>query len=183
MKKFLLTLMFMLPMYSVSAAPNKPTYLEEMDALGSIAGQGLACRAKKYHQYEMLARAIMVGKAPSDKLQQEGVMRYNEAKVNAFMIIKRENLSECDVILSDFDQQKIFKSVLYADGRVKLYDGTLIQPRRTYDASKLYEKDPEVFEKADMAYKKVVAEAKKNSKNAKKLEFRDANYDRYANQF
>jgi len=164
------------------AAP-KITYLEEMTDLGYISGQGLACRAKKYHQFELLARAILVGKAPNRKLQQKAMQTYNTAKVNTYMLIYDSGFENCDDIVYNFNRQKIFDSVLYSDGRIKLYDGTLITPRKPYDASRLYKKDPEVYAKAEETYKKALAQAQKNSKNAKRVEFRDANYSRYANQF
>jgi hypothetical protein len=184
MKSFLFFWVAMLSITTtVTAATKKVGYFDEVEALGSVAGQGLACQAKKYHQIELLARAIMIGKAKDGKQQHEAMQRYNDAKANAYMILKRENLSECDVILTDFDQQKIFKSVLYSDGKIKLYDGTLITPRKAYNAAALYKKDPDVFVKADAAYKKYVAQAQKNSKNAKKIPLTDSNYSKYANQF
>ena len=41
-------------------------YIEEVRALGAIAGQGLACGSSKYDTFEMLARAILLTKSPSD---------------------------------------------------------------------------------------------------------------------
>ena len=46
-----------------SAAERSVSYLEEVYSLGSVAGQGLACQSNKYDEYELLARAIMIGKA------------------------------------------------------------------------------------------------------------------------
>lgn len=183
MKKALLTFALLLFGWHDIAAAPKPTYLEEIKSLGAVAGEGLACRAKKYHQFELLARAILVGKAPNSKLQQEAMRTYNNAKVGTYTMIYDNGFENCDDIVYNFNRQKIFSSVLYSDGRVKLYDGTMITPRKPYDASKLYKKDPNVYAKAEEAYKKAVAQAQKNSKNAKKVPFRDANYSRYANQF
>jgi hypothetical protein len=167
----------------IAAAAEKPTYLEEAAALGSIAGQGLACRAKKYHKFELLARAIVVSKAKSDKMQQDGLQTFNEAKVNSFMDIESEKFSECDEIVYAFNRQKIFETVLYRNGKVKMPDGSLIVPRKEYDVSKLYKRDPEAFAKADAAYKKAVAQAMENGKKQQKVKLKDANYADFANQF
>lgn len=161
----------------------KPTYLEEVRSLGYIAGQGLACRAKKYHKFELLARAILVGKASNEKLRKEAMNVYNDAKAVTFMSVADSGFSNCDEIVYNFNRQRIFKSILYSDGKIKMYDGSIIIPKKLYDASNLYEKDPEVFNKARESYKKSIVKAKKNSKNAKKIPLVDSNYDKYANQF
>ena len=159
------------------------SYIDEIRQLGYVAGQGLACRARKYHQYELLARALLVTKASSDKEQQEAMVAYNEAKITSMSAVFAKDYEGCDNIVHEFNRQKIFSSVLYADGKIKLYDGTMLTPRKFYDASSLYKKDPKVYDKAYATYKKALAMAEKNRQNAKKLEFRDANYSRYADQF
>ena len=179
MYKWVLLSVLMLLGNTAAAAP-KLTYLEEIFALGSVAGQGLACRSPKYDQFELLARAIMIGKAANGEMQKQGIEEYNAGKVEAFMNIEAENFASCGTILKEFERQKIFSSVLYSDGRIKLYDGTMITPRNPYDASKLYQKDPQAFEKAHAAYKKSVAKAKENAKNAKKIPLMDPNYSKYA---
>ncbi len=164
-------------------AAEKISYNEEMYALGTVCGQGLACKSQKYHQFELLARALVVSKAANDQMQQDGMQRYTAGKVDAFMAMERNNFANCDIIREEFDNQKIFQSVLYSDGRIKLYDGTMITPRRPYTASKLYTKDREAFIKADAAYKKSVAIAKKNAQNAKQVPLYDASYESIAKQF
>ena len=82
MKKFFLSLVVGIIAFSSSVfAANKPTYLEEAAGLGSVAGQGLACRAKKYHKFELIARAILVSKAKNDKMQREGLQVFNDELV------------------------------------------------------------------------------------------------------
>ena len=108
---------------------------------------------------------------------------YNEAKIDAFSEIVGNNYAECDSIVYSFNRQKIFQSTLYADGKIKLYDGTLLKPRKLYDASSLYKNDPKVYDKALATYKKALANAQKNRQNAQKIELKDSNYSRYANQF
>ena len=184
MKRYALFMMFLIVCGGVSEAFSKQlTYADEMYGMGTVAGQGLACKSQKYHQFELLARAIMVGKAKDAKMQQEGMERYSAGKVDAFMAMEDNNFSGCSEVLENFDKQKIFDCVLYSDGRIKMYDGTLITPRKPYKASSLYEKDREAFIKADAAYKKYVAEAKKNGQNAKKIPLKDSSYERYAKEF
>ena len=72
MKKFFMLILGLFCLSeSATASYQQPTYAEEMYALGSIAGQGLACKSKRYHQFELLARAILVGKAPNAEVQKE----------------------------------------------------------------------------------------------------------------
>ena len=183
MKKLLFALVMFFGFVSETYAAKSLTDLEEMQQLGDVAGQGLGCRAKKYQKYELLARAILVAKAPDDKTQKQGMITYNSAKVDAFSSILANNYDGCETIVRNFNQQKIFQSILYADGKIKLFDGTLLTPRKLYDASSLYKADPQIYDKAVAAYKKALANAQKNRQNAPKLEFRDSNYSRYANQF
>ena len=181
-KLLLLTFIFCLTITSAQAAKTL-SYLEEMQQLGDVAGQGLACRARKYQKYELLARALLVTKSPNDKLQQQAMRTYNEAKIDAMSTIFDYDYAGCDQIVYSFNRQKIFQSTLYADGKIKLYDGTILKPRKLYDAASLYKNDPKVYDKALASYKKALANAQKNRQNTPKLELRDANYSRYANQF
>ncbi len=182
MKKLILLTLVMFGFCEFATA--KPlTYLDEVRMLGTVSGQGLACRARKYQQYELLARAVLITKAKNDALQEQAMRVYNEAKIDEFGEIYLNQYADCDKIVHNFNRQKIFKSVLYADGRIKLYDGTLLKPRKLYNASSVYKSDPQVYQKAIDTYKKALATAKKNSKNAKKIPLRDANYSKYANQF
>lgn len=176
--------MFVFCAANIAYAANKqPSYLEEAAALGTVAGQGLACHAKKYHKFELLARAIIVSKAKNDKMQRDGLNSFTEAKVNTFMDIESERFSECDDIVYAFNRQKIFDATLYANGKIKMPDGSLIVPRKAYDVSKLYKRDPEAFVKADKAYKEAVEKALKDNKKSEKLKLEDANYKKFADQF
>lgn len=182
MKKFALILLIVCGLVTEAFA-KQLTYSDEMYAMGTVSGQGLACKSSKYHQFELLARAIMVGKAKDAQMQREGMERYSSGKVDAFMAMEDSNFADCAEVLENFEKQKIFDCVLYSDGRIKMYDGTLITPRKPYKASSLYQKDREAFIKADALYKKYLAEAEKNGQNAKKIPLRDSNYERYAKEF
>ena len=184
MKKYILlaVAIFCLRTEAVFAA-DKPTYLDEAAALGSISGQGLACHAKKYHKFELLARAIIVSKAKSDKMQQDGLKAFNDAKADSFMSIQSEKFGDCDEIVYSFNRQKIFESTLYTNGKIKMPDGNMIVPRKPYDVSKLYKKDTKAFSKAEESYKQAVQDAMETNANQDKIEFQDANYADFANQF
>ena len=181
-KKFFSVLIASVFIINIVQAAEQPTYLEEAKALGSVAGQGLACRAKKYHKFELLARAIVVSKAKSDKMQEDGLRTFNEAKAGAFMEVFGENFSDCDEIVYAFNRKKIFEATLYRNGKIKMPDGTLVVPRKAYDVSKLYKRDPQVFARAEETYKKALENAAKN-KNKQKIKLQDANYAKFANQF
>lgn len=184
MKKIFLGAVFLLCFAGVFRANAAPiTYEEEMYALGAVSGQGLACKSSKYHQFELLARAIVVGKAPNAAVQEAGLRQYAAGKATTFMDVEDSNFAECSTIIQGFDNQPIFKSVLYSDGRLKLPDGTIITPRKPYDATKLYQKDREAFIKMDAMYKKSLADVQKNMQNAPKVPFKDASYESYAKQF
>lgn len=170
MKKTALTALSLV-LFSFAASAQEATYLEEVQSLGAVAGQGLACNASKYDNFELLARAIMVSKAPSDAVQAEGMKAYNEYKATAFISKMRDGLSSCAEINNAFNQQSIFKATLYGDGTLKMPDGKIITPRKPYDATLIYQKDPEARQKymdlyqekirkthADPAYQKALRE-------------------------
>ena len=127
-------------------------YLDEVRALGAVAGQGLACGASKYDTFELLARAILISKAVSNNMQAEGMYAYNEEKANAYMSKQYDGLYDCDEINRRFDRQAIFKMTLYADGTLKMPDGTIVTPRQPYDASLIYRKEGNPADNAKSIY-------------------------------
>ena len=141
MKKFFLTLF--LPFLPLAASAADFSYVDEVKSLGYVSGQGLACEASKYDTFEMLARAILITKAKSDTMQEEGMRAYNEAKVASFVAKIKDGFYQCPSIAVSFNNQKIFKTVLYGDGTIKMPDGKMFTPRTPYDATLVYEKDPE----------------------------------------
>ncbi|MBR1648819.1 MAG: hypothetical protein IJ689_04385 [Alphaproteobacteria bacterium] len=141
-----------------------PSYIEEMKALGTVSGTGMACGAPKYATFEMLARAILVTKAVSDKSQEEGMIAYNTAKADAFLSKQADGLFNCNEINARFNEQKIFKTVLYGDGTIKMYDGKVYYPRHAYDATLL--KDDENVNRQDAV--EIYNRAKKRSQGRKK---------------
>jgi len=143
MKKLLIFMFCIVFAKYVNAAPQ-PSYIEEVQALGYLAGEGLACDAQKYDTYELIARAFLISKAHSDDEQAKGMDAYNEAKASAFVSKMRDGLNNCRSIAENFDKQLIFKTVIYGDGTLKMPDGKIIKPRHAYDVTLVYQKDPEL---------------------------------------
>ena len=128
---------------SLNTQAADPTYIEEVQSMGYLSGLGLACQASKYDTFEMLARAFLISKATSNEQQEEGMKAFNEAKVESFVSKIKDNMSRCSQIAASFDKQRIFKTVLYGDGTMKMPDGTIIKPRQAYDSTLVYQKDPD----------------------------------------
>lgn len=139
-----------------AANAQNVSYIEEMRALGAVSGQGLACNASKYDTYEMLSRAILITKAKSNEEQLAGMNAYNEYKASAFISKIEDGFYNCRAIASDFDNQDIFKMVLYGDGTIKMPDGTILKPRQEYDPTQVYETDSNARQNyMDMYYKQL----------------------------
>ena len=136
MKKIVLAVLVLL--LNAATARSAEPYLEEVKALGIVSGQGLACGASKFDTFEMLARAILITKASSDRQQAEGMRVYNEAKADAYISKQMDGFFECAQINRRFDNQLIFRATLYADGTIKMPDGQIFTPRNPYDATLVY---------------------------------------------
>ena len=145
-------------------------YEDEARALGAIAGQGLACGSTKYPTFEMLARAIILTKSPSDVLMDKGLKIYLEEKADVFVSKQLDNFADCQNIVSRFDAQDIFKVTLYGDGTIKMPDGQILTPRNPYDASQIYDKNSNDLQKANSIYRK-------DTSKIKKVEFKDASME------
>lgn len=125
MKKIVLAVLVLL--LNAATARSAEPYLEEVKALGIVSGQGLACGASKFETFEMLARAILITKASSDRQQAEGMRVYNEAKADAYISKQMDGFFECAQINRRFDNQLIFRATLYADGTIKMPDGQILR--------------------------------------------------------
>jgi len=155
MKKWFLSLGTACLLISGNAGAQQAVgYLEEVKALGSVAGQGMACGASKYETFEMLARAILITKAVSNQNQADGMYAYNEAKANAYFSKQMDGFYRCDEINRRFDNQDIFQTTLYADGSLKMPDGKIFTPRQPYDATLLYQQNSNERSKAQAIYDK-----------------------------
>lgn len=158
MKKAVLLSLYL----SLLAAPvcAQMPYIEEVKALGAIAGQGMACGSSKYDTFEMLARAILLTKAPNNKLMNDAIYAYNEEKANAYVSKQMDGFYECPLILQRFDNQEIFNITLYADGTLKMPNGKIITPQTPYDATQIYQKNDETLIKAQKIYDNAVDKKK-----------------------
>ena len=150
MKKILLT--YILAFYFPTIAQAQMPYLEEVKALGIISGQGMACGATKHPTVEMLARAIMLTKAPNQNMLNEAAYIYNEAKSNTYISKQMDGYYQCDLTNHRFNNQDIFKITLYADGTLKMPDGNIITPHQPYDATALYKEDKQLEQRARTIY-------------------------------
>ena len=150
MKKILFTSIIALHI-STFAFAQMP-YLEEVKALGIISGQGMACGSSKHPTFEMLARAIILTKAPNQDMLDQAAYIYNEAKANTYLSKQMDGYYQCDLTNQRFDQQDIFKITLYADGTLKMPNGSIITPRQAYDANSLYKADKQIEIKAKAIY-------------------------------
>lgn len=167
MKKIL----FVLALLSI-ATPTKAqmSYEEEARALGIVAGQGLACGSSKYDTFELLARAIILTKSPSDAQQNKALKIFTEEKADVFVTQQLNNFADCQNVVKRFDAQDIFNATLYGDGTIKMPDGQILTPRVPYDATMIYDRKSNVRQRASAIYGK-------DKSHIKKVEFKDASME------
>ncbi len=176
--KFIITIL--LALYITGKPAQAASYLEDVKSLGYISGEGLACGAKRYPSYEMIARAYLVSSARSDKEQAEGMYEYNAAKARAYMDRRGDGYFNCGEINQRFNNQKIFSATLYKNGTIKLPDGKVVKPRQEYDATLVYDRSEDERSKLNAYYDKVLA--KKKQRAAKEGIYRKINQEEMKNQ-
>lgn len=162
MKKFVV--LFMLAFALANGSSAQAQYLEDLEALGYVSGEGLACGAKRYKAYELISRAFLVSSAKSDAEQKEGMYKYNEAKAEGYLSKRNSGLLGCDEVRRRFDRQKIFNTKVYRNGTLKMPDGKIIKPRYKYDPNTLYDRQSDEKEHMDEHYDKIMAKKKKQAK-------------------
>ena len=164
--------LLIIAMLFVVATPAKAqmAYVDEARALGVVAGQGLACGSAKYDTFELLARAIILTKSPSDAMQDKALRVFTEEKADVFVAKQLDNFADCANIVARFDVQDIFKATLYTDGTIKMPDGQILTPRQPYDATKIYDKNSNVRQRAAKIYNRDLS-------NVRKVEFKDASME------
>ena len=131
---------------------SQVTYMDEVKALGAVAGQGLACGSTRIDTFEMIARVILITKARSDAEQAAGMRAYNEEKANAYISKQLDGFYECSQIVRRFDNQAIFEAKIYADGTIQMPDGALYTPRAPYDATAVGKEDKAQVQQAKEIY-------------------------------
>ena len=128
------------------------TYMDEVKALGAVAGQGLACGSTRIDTFEMIARVILITKAHSNEEQAAGMRAYNEEKANVYVSKQLDGFYECAQINRRFDNQDIFNVRIYADGTIQMPNGALYTPRSPYDVTAISRKDENQKEEAQEIY-------------------------------
>ena len=128
------------------------SYMDEVKALGAVAGQGLACNSTRIDTFEMIARVILITKARSNAEQAAGMRAYNEEKANAYISKQLDGFYECPQIVRRFDNQAIFEAKIYADGTIQMPDGALYTPRAPYDATAVNREDKAQVQQAKEIY-------------------------------
>ena len=133
MKKLLLFLfLFSAPVYAASLS-----VLEEAEQMGVIGGLAEACHAKeKLEIYELIAVRLIANKSYSEEEEREGYSRYAAEKLNALREHQSNPKMTCKEILNHFNKLPIFKSIVYQDGSLKMYDGTFYPARGMYTKRK-----------------------------------------------
>ena len=117
---------------SVLAAGERTTEgLTEAEDLGITAGLALACNAGgKLDDFELIASRIIANKALTAEAEQKGYREFAEAKFGAYNEQRNDPKETCGAILDSFNRLPIFRSVVFADGGLKMYDGTYLKPLR-----------------------------------------------------
>ncbi len=105
--------------------------LTEAQQLGITAGAALACAAgPKLDDFELIASRIIANKAATEQEEQDGYREYATSKFTTYQEQKKSPQAPCSEVLASFNRLPIFKSVVYADGSVKMFDGTKLMPKR-----------------------------------------------------
>ncbi len=152
--------------FAQKAKAQQVSYIEEAKTLGIVAGQGLACNSSRYDQFEMLARAIILTKAPSVQALQDGLYAYNSAKADIFLAKRKDGGYLCGEILRMFDNQDIYNITLYEDGTLKMPDGQIITPKTPYDATKIYAVNSNLQQNVNDVYQNSVNKVQQKRKQA-----------------
>lgn len=134
MKKVKASIFFMmlLTAFSVSAASDRTARgLSEAEQLGITAGTALACNAgAKLDDFELIASRIIANKALTATAEEAGYREYATSKLRAYQEQKNTPQETCGEVLASFNHLPIFRSIVYADGSLKMYDGTFLKPQR-----------------------------------------------------
>ncbi|MDR2901761.1 MAG: hypothetical protein LBU87_01445 [Lactobacillales bacterium] len=133
MKNFYGALILGLLLLSNTAQAQERTAkgLSEAQQLGITAGLAQACNAGgKLDDFELIASRIIANQALTQKEEMDGYRAFATSKLQALREHKDSPKLTCGEVLDDFGRLPIFKSVVYADGSVKMPDGTMLRPKR-----------------------------------------------------
>lgn len=116
--------------------------VSETEQLGISAGVALACDVdeEQLKNYEMIASRIISNPLKTDAAEKAALRLYAQAKLKALTEQKKQKLMNCNEVLSRFESQEIFKSVIYRDGTIKMPNGKVIKPERPLKTKKTSKK-------------------------------------------
>lgn len=128
MKRILFTFLVLL----LPVAGHALSVMDEAYQLGTTAGLATVCQADAdlLKNFELVAVRIIANKSNTAEFELYGYRHYAEAKLSAIRKHEKEPQLSCDEILSRFQQLPLFQSIVYANGDVKMYDGTLLKAQR-----------------------------------------------------
>ena len=130
MKKILFVLLCLLssPVLATSRTTKGMTLPTQ---LGITSGTALACNAgSKLDDFELIASRIIANSAATEEAEQAGYREFAVAKLRAYNEQRNDPQESCSAVLDSFRHLPIFRSVVYADGSVRMYDGSFLKPKR-----------------------------------------------------
>ena len=131
MKKLLCLICLLAAMPAFADGERTTEGLTEAEQLGITAGLALACNAGgKLDDFELIASRLIANKALTAEAEQKGYREFAEAKFNAYNEQRNDPKESCGAILDSFNRLPLFRSVVFADGGLKMYDGTYLKPLR-----------------------------------------------------
>lgn len=142
MKKRVITFFCLLSMILIdfhAFADSRTTQgLSETEQLGISAGVALACKvdSEQLENYEMIASRIISNPLSSEAAEKKALRLYAEAKLKAFKEQKQKGIMNCVDVIERFENQEIFKSVVYRDGTLKMPNGKVVKPKRPLKVKK-----------------------------------------------
>ena len=102
----------------------------EAEQMGTMAGLAYACGAKqKLKDFELIAAHILADKSATSDEAEKKLREFNTMKYRYMKKQKDAPRMSCKEILEHFDNMPIFQSTVYADGTVKMFDGTVLKPQ------------------------------------------------------
>lgn len=105
--------------------------LSELQQLGITAGVAGACGVgEKLKTFELIANRIIANPTATEEEEKKQLKEFAAYKLAAYNEQKRQPTLSCQEIIKRFNGLPIFKSVIYADGTIKLPDGRIIKPTR-----------------------------------------------------
>lgn len=130
MKKFCLLGLICLMTTTAIAGSRTINGINDNEQLGMMAGLALACNAGgKLDDYELIASRILANTAQTDAEEKKAVKEYARAKFKAYQEQKNMPQATCGEVLDTFNHLPIFKSIVYANGTVKMPDGRILKSR------------------------------------------------------